>query len=388
MPKSSRYEQRGVSADKSEVHAAIQQMDKGLFPLAFCKVLPDLVGGDAGFVNLMHADTAGTKVILAYLYWRETGDLSVWEGIVQDALVMNLDDLAAVGCTNDFVISSTIGRNKHLIPGEVLQVLIEAQLSFAAKMEKYGIRLHLSGGETADVGDVVRTADVGFTAFARLARSELIVNDIRPGDVVVGWASFGQCAYEEEYNSGIGSNGLTSARHDMLNKYYAEHYPESYDPATPFDLVYTGPYRLTDEVEIEGADKMPVGKLLLSPTRTYLPVLRALLPELPPEAIHGIIHCTGGGQTKVSKFLKPGVKVVKDQLFPVPPLFSLIQKHSGTSTEEMYQVFNMGHRMELYAAPEFADRIIAAAKAFDIDARVVGHVEEGEGVELMWGLRP
>lgn len=388
MPKSSRYEQRGVSADKSEVHAAIQQMDKGLFPLAFCKVLPDLVGGDAGFVNLMHADTAGTKVILAYLYWRETGDLSVWEGIVQDALVMNLDDLAAVGCTNDFVISSTIGRNKHLIPGEVLQVLIEAQLSFAAKMEKYGIRLHLSGGETADVGDVVRTADVGFTAFARLARSELIVNDIRPGDVVVGWASFGQCAYEEEYNSGIGSNGLTSARHDMLNKYYAEHYPESYDPATPFDLVYTGPYRLTDEVEIEGADKMPVGKLLLSPTRTYLPVLRALLPELPPEAIHGIIHCTGGGQTKVSKFLKPGVKVVKDQLFPVPPLFSLIQKHSGTSTEEMYQVFNMGHRMELYAAPEFADQIIAAAKAFDIDARVVGHVEEGEGVELMWGLRP
>ncbi len=388
MPKSSRYEQRGVSADKSEVHAAIQQMDKGLFPLAFCKVLPDLVGGDAGFVNLMHADTAGTKVILAYLYWRETGDLSVWEGIVQDALVMNLDDLAAVGCTNDFVISSTIGRNKHLIPGEVLQVLIEAQLSFAAKMEKYGIRLYLSGGETADVGDVVRTADVGFTAFARLARSELIVNDIRPGDVVVGWASFGQCAYEEEYNSGIGSNGLTSARHDMLNKYYAEHYPESYDPATPFDLVYTGPYRLTDEVEIEGADKMPVGKLLLSPTRTYLPVLRALLPELPPEAIHGIIHCTGGGQTKVSKFLKPGVKVVKDQLFPVPPLFSLIQKHSGTSTEEMYQVFNMGHRMELYAAPEFADQIIAAAKAFDIDARVVGHVEEGEGVELMWGLRP
>ncbi len=386
MPKSSRYEQRGVSADKSEVHAAIQQMDKGLFPLAFCKVLPDLVGGDAGFVNLMHADTAGTKVILAYLYWRETGDLSVWEGIVQDALVMNLDDLAAVGCTNDFVISSTIGRNKHLIPGEVLQVLIEAQLSFAAKMEKYGIRLHLSGGETADVGDVVRTADVGFTAFARLARSELIVNDIRPGDVVVGWASFGQCAYEEEYNSGIGSNGLTSARHDMLNKYYAEHYPESYDPATPFDLVYTGPYRLTDEVEIEGADKMPVGKLLLSPTRTYLPVLRALLPELPPEAIHGIIHCTGGGQTKVSKFLKPGVKVVKDQLFPVPPLFSLIQKHSGTSTEEMYQVFNMGHRMELYAAPEFADQIIAAAKAFDIDARVVGHVEEGEGVELMWSL--
>lgn len=387
MPKSSRYEQRGVSADKSEVHAAIQQMDKGLFPLAFCKVLPDLTGGDANFVNLMHADTAGTKVILAYLYWRETGDLSVWEGIVQDALVMNLDDLAAVGCTNDFVISSTIGRNKHLIPGAVLQTLIEAQLSFAAKMEKYGIRLHLSGGETADVGDVVRTADVGFTAFARLARKDLIVNDIRPGDVVVGWASFGQCAYEEEYNSGIGSNGLTSARHDMLNKYYAEHYPESYDPATPPDLVYTGPYRLTDEVEIEG-DKMPVGKLLLSPTRTYLPVLQALLPELPPGAIHGIIHCTGGGQTKVSKFLKPGVKVVKDQLFPVPPLFSLIQKHSGTSIEEMYQVFNMGHRMELYTRPEFAEQVIAAAKAFDIDARVVGHVEEGEGVEVMWGLRP
>ncbi len=372
---SSRYEKRGVSADKAEVHAAIAGMDKGLFPGAFCKVLPDLVGGKDNYVNLMHADTAGTKVVLAYLYWRETGDLSVWEGIVQDALVMNLDDLGAVGCTTDFLISSTIGRNKRLIPGEVLKALIEAQASFAERLEKYGIRLHLSGGETADVGDLVRTADVGFTAFARLPKKQLIVNDIRPGDVIVGWASFGQCAYENEYNSGIGSNGLTSARHDLLSKYYARAYPETYDPQMPEDLLYTGPYRLTDEVEAAGK-RIQIGKLLLSPTRTYLPPLKLLFDELPKEHIHGIIHCTGGGQTKVLKFTDEKVRIVKNNYFPAPPVFRLIQQHSNTSSEEMYRVFNMGHRMELYLDEKAAGQAMAIAESLGIEARIIGHVEQ------------
>ncbi len=380
MSSPSRYERRGVSADKSEVHAAIAGMDRGLFPRAFCKVLPDLVGGDAEFVNLMHADTAGTKVVLAYLYWRETGDVSVWEGVVQDALVMNLDDLAAVGCTNDFVLSSTIGRNKHLISGEVLKVLIEAQAAFAERLAPYGIRLHFSGGETADVGDVVRTVDVGFTAFARWPAERLVINAIRPGDLIVGWASFGKCAYEDAYNSGIGSNGLTSARHDLLSKYYFDAYPESFDPAMPGDLVYTGPYRLTDKLEVDG-EEMSVGELLLSPTRTYLPPLKLLLEELPPEQLHGLIHCTGGGQRKVGKFIE-GVRVIKDDLFPPPPIFRLIQQHSGASGEEMYEVFNMGHRLELYLAEEAVDRAVAVAASFGIAARVIGRVEAADKAEV------
>ncbi len=380
MSSPSRYERRGVSADKSEVHAAIAGLDKGLYPRAFCKVLPDLVGGDTAFVNLMHADTAGTKVVLAYLYWRETGDLSVWRGVVQDALVMNLDDLAAVGCTNDFVLSSTIGRNKHLIPGEVLKVLIEAQAAFAERLAPYGIRLHFSGGETADVGDVVRTLDVGFTAFARWPKERLVVNAIRPGDVIVGWASFGQCVYEEQYNSGIGSNGLTSARHDLLSKYYFGAYPESFDPAMPEDLVYTGPYRLTDAVGAEGAEHS-IGKLLLSPTRTYLPPLKELLDALPLEQVHGIIHCTGGGQKKVAKFIE-GVRVIKDNLFVPPPVFRLIKEHSGTSVEEMYEVFNMGHRLELYLSEQAVDKALAVAERFGIEAKVIGRVEEAKKAEV------
>lgn len=376
----SRYEQRGVSADKSEVHAAIAGMDKGLFPTAFCKVLPDWSAADERFVNLMHADTAGTKVILAYLYWKETGELSVWNGIVQDALVMNLDDLAAVGCADNFVLSSTIGRNKRLIPADVLKTLIEAQSAFAERLEQFDIHLHLSGGETADVGDVVRTVDVGFTAFARLPKDKLIVNNIRPGDAVVGWASFGQCNYEDEYNSGIGSNGLTSARHDLLSSYYAERYPESYDPGLPKQLTYSGPYRLTDQVEFDGL-KTTIGKLLLSPTRTYLPILKELFQQLPPEQIHGIIHCTGGGQTKVAKFIQR-VKIVKDKLFTPPPVFQLIQRHSGTSIREMYEVFNMGHRMELYLPPQAVELAIDIAKSYGVEAQLIGHVEPAERAEV------
>lgn len=372
---SSKYEQRGVSATKSEVHAAIQGLDKGLYPRAFCKVMPDVVAGDAEYCNIMHADTAGTKTSLAYLYWRETGDLSVWEGVTQDALVMNLDDMACVGCIDNILVSSTIGRNKQLIPGEVLKTIIGYGKSFVEQMAEQGIHLHLTGGETADVGDIVRSIDIGFTTFARLPRKELIVNDIQPGDCIVGLASFGQATYESDYNGGMGSNGLTSARHDVLEHSYAAKYPESFDPNVPKSVVYTGSRKLTDTVTIEERD-IPVGKLLLSPTRTYLPVIKVLLAELRQE-IHGMIHCTGGGQTKVVKFID-GVRVVKDRLFPVPPLFSLIQSESGTDWREMYQVFNMGHRLEVYLPEDQANEAIDIANQFGIAARIIGRVEAAD----------
>lgn len=374
--KFNKYEQRGVSASKSEVHAAIRSLDKGLYPNAFCKVLPDVAGGDPAYCNLLHADTAGTKSALAYLYWRETGDLSVWWGIVQDAIVMNLDDMLCVGCTDNVVLSNTIGRNRHHIPGEVLSALIQGAADFAEALRPWGIHLHLAGGETADVGDLVRTVDVGFTAFARMPRHKVVVNRIQPGDVVVGLASFGQAAYERQYNSGIGSNGLTAARHDVLCKEYAERYPESYDPAMPIELAYSGRHRLTDTIEVEG-HSLTVGQLLLSPTRTYTPVLRAFL-ERCHEHVHGLIHCTGGGQAKVLKFLHQ-THVIKDNLFDPPAVFRLIQASGQTDWAEMYRVFNMGHRMEVYTSPTGAQLLLSIAADFGIAAQVVGRVEPHEG---------
>jgi phosphoribosylformylglycinamidine cyclo-ligase len=376
---SSKYDQRGVSATKDEVHAAIQHLDKGLYPTAFCKILPDLAAGDAEYCNILHADTAGTKTSLAYLYWRETGDLSVWPGVAQDAIVMNLDDMACVGCTDDIILSSTIGRNKNLISGEVISAVIRGTSDFIDNMRQQGVNLHLAGGETADVGDIVRTIDVGFTAFARMKRSEVLVNQIQPGDVVVGLASFGQSSYEQQYNGGMGSNGLTAARHDVLHHDYATHYPESFDPALPESVVYTGNSRLTDTVDING-QAIPVGKLILSPTRSYLPVLREVFQRF-RQQLHGVIHCTGGGQTKVLKFIE-NVHIVKDNLFELPPLFRLIQESSGTEWREMYQVFNMGHRMELYVAPQYADPIIAICEQYGIAAQVIGHVAAAAGEKV------
>jgi phosphoribosylformylglycinamidine cyclo-ligase len=377
----SKYEQRGVSASKSEVHEAIEGLDKGLFPRAFCKVLPDIAAGDADWCNIMHADTAGTKTSLAYLYWRETGDLSVWEGIVQDSLVMNLDDMGCVGAVDNILISSTIGRNKNRIPGQVLKTIIQGAEKFRQRMADYGVGLHLTGGETADVGDIVRTIDVGYTTFARLRQSELIVNDIRPGQVIVGLASYGQATYEDEYNGGMGSNGLTSARHDVFGKQYAGKYPESFDPELDASVVYTGSRSLTETIGIEGRE-VTVGKLVLSPTRTYLPVLKRLFDELPRERIGGIIHCTGGAQTKVLKFIDDNVRVVKDKVFPVPPLFELIRQESGTDWREMYEVFNMGHRLELYVGEDDARTVLEVVGAFGIEARIVGRVEAAEQGEV------
>ena len=371
-----KYNKRGVSAQKEDVHNAIKNLDKGLFPLAFCKVLPDYVAGDPDYCNIMHADTAGTKTSLAYIYWKETGDANVWEGIVQDSLVMNLDDMACVGCVDNIIISSTIGRNKNLIPGDVLSLIINGAKTFADKMKAYGIDLHLSGGETADVGDIVRTADVGFTTFARIAKKDLVVNDIKAGDVIVGLSSSGTARYEEDYNGGMGSNGLTSARHDVLDSSYIEKYPESYDPATEKEYVYSGKKMLTDVVNIDGQD-VTVGKLILSPTRTYLPVLKQILDKH-KENVNGIIHCTGGAQTKVKKFIK-NKRVIKDNLLPIPPLFKLIKEQSGTNYKEMYEVFNMGHRLEIYLPEEHAASIIEISKSFNIDAQVIGRVEEHEG---------
>lgn len=375
-----KYDLRGVSATKDEVHAAIKDLDKGLYPSAFCKIIPDVIGGDAGFCNIMHADTAGTKTSLAYLYWRETGDLSVWRGIAQDALVMNLDDMACVGCYQDIVISSTIGRNKNLIPGAVISEIIQSATDLAEQLAQLGIRLHLAGGETADVGDIVRTIDVGYTAFARMRRDQTIINNIQAGDVIVGMASYGKASYEKEYNGGMGSNGLTSARHDVLNKEYAGKYPDSFDPNTPKEVIFTGSKKLTDEVEIPNHGKITVGKLILSPTRTFLPVLRPLIENY-REKIHGMIHCTGGGQTKVQKFIGP-VRVIKDNLFDLPPLFKLIQEESGTDWKEMYQVFNMGNRMEVYLAPEHAQLVIDQANQFGIEAQIIGRVEKSERPEV------
>lgn len=374
-----KYTQRGVSATKDEVHAAIKHLDKGLYPNAFCKILPDIAAGDPDFCNLLHADTAGTKTSLAYLYWRETGDLSVWPGVAQDAIVMNLDDMACVGCTDNILLSSTIGRNKTLIPGEVIAAVIRGTSDFIETMHGHGVDLHLAGGETADVGDIVRTIDVGFTAFARMPRKDVLINHIQPGDVIVGLASFGQAGYENAYNGGMGSNGLTAARHDVLAHEYAAKYPESYDAAIPADLVYSGNRRLDETVVADGRE-ITVGKLILSPTRTYLPVLKEIFARH-RDNLHGVIHCTGGGQTKVLKFIS-NVHVVKDNLFELPPLFQIIQDSSGTDWREMYQVFNMGHRMELYLAPEFANDIIQIAGQFGIEARVIGHVEPGNGEQV------
>jgi phosphoribosylformylglycinamidine cyclo-ligase len=379
MAEGMRYNHRGVSADKAEVHAAVKHLDKGLYPNAFCKILPDVVGNDPNFCNLMHADTAGTKTSLAYLYWKETGELSVWAGIAQDAIVMNLDDMACVGCTDHIILSSTIGRNKHLIPAAVLQTLIGATSDFKEKMGQYGIHIHLAGGETADVGDIVRTIDVGYTAFARMPRKEVLENHIQPGDVLVAFSSFGQAVYEDTYNGGMGSNGLTSARHDVLCRDYAGLYPESYDPNTNASYIYGGNRRLTDPVSIQGHN-IDVGKLLLSPTRTYMPLIVALFKALRPH-INGMIHCTGGGQTKVLKFA-PRLRVVKDNLFPVPPLFKLIQEESGTEWKEMYQVFNMGHRLEVYLPAPYAEQAVELAAQFGIEARIAGYVEASENAEV------
>ena len=374
-----KYELRGVSATKEEVHAAIKNMDKGLYPNAFCKILPDFAAGDEAWCNLMHADTAGTKTSLAYLYWKETGDSSVWKGIAQDAIVMNLDDMACVGCLDNIILSSTIGRNKNLIRGEVISTIINATASFVKKLKKYDISVYLAGGETADVGDIVRTIDVGYTAFARMKKSNLIINNIQAGDAIVGLASYGQATYEDTYNGGIGSNGLTSARHDVLSHHYATQYPNSFDPNLPKEVVYIGSKKLTDRIDINGQN-ITIGQLMLSPTRTYLPVLKKLLPELKSH-IHGIIHCTGGGQTKVLKFIK-NKKVVKNNMLPIPPLFQLIQKESKTSWKEMYQVFNMGHRLEVYLKKEYTESVINIAKQFNIDAQLIGYVEDKEGEEV------
>lgn len=370
-----KYDKRGVSATKDEVHAAIKHLDKGLFPNAFCKILPDIAAGDPDYCNLMHADTAGTKTSLAYLYWKETGDTSVWAGIAQDAIVMNLDDMACVGCTDDILLSSTIGRNKNLISGDVIATLIQATSDFVECMESFGLTIHQAGGETADVGDIVRTIDVGYTAFGRLKRSDLVVNNIQEGDVIVGLASYGKATYEDAYNGGMGSNGLTSARHDVFHKMYRQKFPDSFDPNTPEEVVYVGSKQLTDMITVDGED-IPVGKLVLSPTRTYLPVFKKVFDEYRSQ-INGIIHNTGGGQSKVLKFVD-GKHIIKDNMLPVPPLFDMIQSESGTEWKEMYQVFNMGQRLEFYVPETIARGIIDIAKSFNIDARIVGRVEDAD----------
>lgn len=368
MTDDNRYSKRGVSATKDDVHRAISNLDKGLFPNAFCKVVPDLLAGDPDYCNIMHADGAGTKSSLAYIYWRETGDLSVWKGIAQDAIVMNLDDLICTGVTDNILISSTIGRNKNLVPGEVISAIIEGTEEFLEKMRKLGIGIHSTGGETADVGDLVRTIIVDSTVAARLKRSDVIENYIQPGDVIVGLASFGQASYETEYNGGMGSNGLTSARHDVFHSFYSNKYPESFDNGIPAGLVYSGSKMLTDPSEVNGVN---MGKLVLSPTRTYAPVIRKVLENFRGD-IHGMIHCSGGAQTKVLNFIG-GIEVVKDNLFTIPPLFKLIQQESGTEWKEMYRVFNMGHRMELYVPEKIAESIIRISESFNIDAKVIGY---------------
>jgi hypothetical protein len=370
-----RYMARGVSAMKEDVHNAIKNIDKGLFPQAFCKIIPDILGGDPDFCNIMHADGAGTKSSLAYLYWKETGDVSVWKGIAQDALIMNTDDLLCVGAVDNILVSSTIGRNKMLIPGEVISAIINGTDELLQQMRDMGVGIYATGGETADVGDLVRTIIVDSTVTCRMKRSDVIDNaNIRPGDVIVGLSSCGQATYEKEYNGGMGSNGLTSARHDVFAKYLAEKYPESYDHAVPEELVYSGTFRLEDEV-----DGAPVnaGKLVLSPTRTYAPVVKRLLDELRPR-IHGMVHCTGGAQTKVLHFVGENCRVIKDNMFPVPPLFRAIQQQSQTDWQEMYKVFNMGHRLEIYLAPEDADKVIEISNSFNIDAQIVGRIEDGK----------
>ncbi len=375
---SDRYDQRGVSASKEDVHRAIEKLDKGLFPHAFCKISPDLLGGDQDYCNVMHADGAGTKSSLAYLYWRETGDLSVWKGIAQDALVMNVDDLLCVGAIGPIFLSSTIGRNKHRIPGEVISAIIQGTEEFAALLRSHGLEIHSTGGETADVGDLVRTIQVDSTVVTRMLRNEVIDNaNIREGDVIVGLSSYGKASYELEYNGGMGSNGLTSARHDIFEKEYARKYPESFNPEVPDDLVYSGKYKLTDLIP---GVPLNAGKLVLSPTRTYVPVILPVLQKI-RERIHGMVHCSGGAQTKVLHFIED-LHIIKDNLFPVPPLFELIYEQSATTWQEMYKVFNMGHRMEIYVSPKDAGEVLKAAEAVQVEARVIGRVEPAAGKKV------
>ena len=373
-----RYDMRGVSASKEDVHNAIKKIDKGIFPKAFCKIIPDILGGDPDYCNIMHADGAGTKSSLAYLYWKETGDLSVWKGVAQDAVVMNIDDLLCVGATDNILLSSTIGRNKNLIPGEVISAIINGTQEFLDELKRLGVNIISTGGETADVGDLVRTVIVDSTVTCRMPRSQVIDNaNIKGGDVIVGLASFGKATYEDKYNGGMGSNGLTSARHDVFAKYLATAYPESYDHAVPEQLVYAGSKRLTDS--IEGVD-VDAGQLVLSPTRTYAPIIKRILDTMRSE-IHGMVHCTGGAQTKVMHFVE-NKHVIKDNLFPIPPLFKLIKEESATDWKEMYKVFNMGHRMEIYTAEENAQQIIHIAREFGVEARIIGHVEDAEHNDL------
>jgi len=373
-----RYNQRGVSASKEDVHNAIKNVDKGLFPQAFCKIIPDHLTNDEDYCIVMHADGAGTKSSLAYMYWKETGDVSVWKGIAQDALIMNIDDLLCVGATENILLSSTIGRNKNLITGEVLSAIINGTEELLADLRKFGVEIYSTGGETADVGDLVRTIIVDSTVTARMKRSDVIDNaNIKAGDVIVGLESFGQATYETEYNGGMGSNGLTSARHDVFDKYLAKKYPESFDPAVPSDLVYSGSKKLTDKVEGSPID---AGKLVLSPTRTYAPIIKEVLNKY-RNNIHGMVHCSGGAQTKILHFVND-VHVIKDNMFDVPPLFKLIQEQSGTSWQEMYKVFNMGHRMEIYLPKEYAQDIIDVSKSFNVDAKIIGRVEESDNKKL------
>lgn len=369
---SQRYNLRGVSASKEDVHNAIKNIDKGLFPKAFCKIVPDYLTNDDNYCLIMHADGAGTKSSLAYMYWKETGDISVWKGIAQDALIMNIDDLLCVGATDNILLSSTIGRNKNLIPAEVISAIINGTEELIAELKTFGVTIHSTGGETADVGDLVRTIIVDSTVTARMKRSAVVDNaNIKAGDVIVGLASFGQAKYEKSYNGGMGSNGLTSARHDVFAKYLAEKYPESFDAAVPNELVYSGSTKLTDSVEDSPID---AGKLVLSPTRTYAPIIKSILDKYTPNEIHGMVHCSGGAQTKVLHFVDD-VHVIKDNLFPVPPLFKLIQENSKTDWKEMYQVFNCGHRMELYVPQAIAQDIIAISESFGVAAQIVGSVE-------------
>ena len=376
---SKRYAQRGVSASKEDVHNAIKNIDKGLFPKAFCKIVPDYLTNDDDYCLIMHADGAGTKSALAYMYWKETGDVSVWKGIAQDALIMNIDDLLCVGATDNIMLSSTIGRNKNLITGEVLSAIINGTEELIQDLKTFGVTIHSTGGETADVGDLVRTIIVDSTVTARMKRSDVIDNaNIKAGDVIVGLESFGQATYETEYNGGMGSNGLTSARHDVFHKYLAEKYPESFDASVPEELVYSGQTKLTDAVENSPID---AGKLVLSPTRTYAPIIKAILSKFSSENLHGMIHCSGGAQTKILHFIE-NLHIVKDNMFEIPPLFKLIQEQSKTDWKEMYQVFNCGHRMELYVTPEIADEIIEISKSFNVDAKIIGHVNPSEDKKL------
>jgi phosphoribosylformylglycinamidine cyclo-ligase len=374
---SDRYAKRGVSASKEDVHKAIKKLDKGLYPNAFCKIVPDYLGGDSKYCNIMHADGAGTKSSLAYIYWKETGDLSVWKGIAQDAIIMNIDDLICVGATDNILISSTIGRNKNLIPGEVISAIINGTEEVLEMLRKYGVKVYSTGGETADLGDLVRTIVVDSTVIARLKRKDVIINNIQADDVIIGLASFGQAKYESEYNYGMGSNGLTSARHDVFQKSLVHRYPESYDPLVPEELIYSGQYNLEDKIP---EAKHDLGRMVLSPTRTYAPIIREVLNHF-RQNIHGIIHCSGGAQTKVFHFIED-LHIIKDSLFDIPLLFKIIQQESGTDWKEMYKVFNMGHRMEIYLPADNAEEIIAISKSFGIEAKIIGRAEKAKSKKI------